>query len=169
MYSNIFMTEVNCGVIPQECRYRKTRSPIETPRRNMNKYKKLLTLSLILLSVGIGLFYLKGKSQVNDNLTHESVKDTRANLAIKNGDETQSFDISQYVGKTALEATQAVAKIETSGEGINAFATGINGRVADSKKREFWELVINGKSADVGAGSYKIQNGDKLEWKLSLY
>ena len=81
----------------------------------------------------------------------------------------KTFDIAQFIGKTALIATEAKVKVEKTGDGENTFFTAVEGRVADRKKREFWEFLINGKQAEVGAGSYIIQNGDQIEWKISNY
>lgn len=131
----------------------------------MNRYKKLLILLLILAGIGI-LFAVSGKKgQIPISPTPTPVAALNTTLSI--GD--KSFDVSQFVGKSALVATAATAKIEETGAGENAFVTSINGTSADSKKHEFWELVINGQPAQVGAGSYIIQKGDSISWRLSTY
>lgn len=79
----------------------------------------------------------------------------------------KKFDVSQYIGGTALVATETKVKIEKTGEKENAFITSIEGKAADPKKREFWEFLVNGKQTKVGAGSYIVQNGDQIEWKIS--
>jgi len=119
----------------------------------MNKYKKLLLLTLALLALLAGFLFFKPKSQKPPPQTQEVKQDLKTTLTV---------DASPFVGKTALEATKSSAQIEESGTGENAFVTSINGRLADSNKHEFWELDINGKPAEVGAGSYII-------WKLSTY
>ena len=73
------------------------------------------------------------------------------------------------MGKTALEATGSKLKVVTNGTGVNAFVTSIEGRVADTKKREFWEFIVNGSQAQVGAGSYIIQNNDQIQWKITNF
>jgi hypothetical protein len=141
--------------------------PID-PSRKMNNTKKLLVLLLlILLAIGTG-FYLRNKN-LSTPTTEEVVQGLKTTLSINDGGSDQSYDASQFVGKTALSATENMAKIETSGTGINAFITSINGRAADSKKNEFWELLINGGSAQVGAGSYIIQSGDSIQWHITTY
>ena len=47
-----------------------------------------------------------------------------------------------------------------------AFINSVNGYVTDTKK-EFWEIMINGKSAEVGMSAYVVQSGDKIELKIS--
>src|SRR4030043_862061 len=76
-------------------------------------------------------------------------------------------DVEIEEDKTALDLTSSVATVEKTGEGKDAFVTAINGEKADSSKNEYWELIINGKSSQVGAGSYVVRDGDKIEWRLS--
>lgn len=138
------------------------------PEQDMNKYKSLLIPFLILLAIGVGTVYLAGKSAKKE-LSPTNVQKLSVSLTINSGTDTKSFDISGYIGKTALDATGANAKVETSGTGTNAFVTAIDNRAADSKKHEFWELLVNGKAAEVGAGSYIIQNGDQIQWHINTY
>src|SRR3989344_6909905 len=96
----------------------------------------------------------------------------RASVTINPGIENQVLSVQEIEvekGSTALDLTQQVAVVETSGEGEMAFVTSIDGRAADSSKNEFWELVINGEPSQVGAGSYLVQEGDKIEWRISTY
>lgn len=72
-------------------------------------------------------------------------------------------------GKTALDLLNQTTKAQLKGEGKNAFVTSINGRLADEKKKEYWSIYINGKASEVGAGSYILQSGDKIEWKIKTY
>jgi hypothetical protein len=134
----------------------------------MKNTQKLLVFLLILLGVGAG-FYLLNKSFNAAPTTKEVVQELSSILSVNDGTSTQRFDVSKFVGKTALEATQSVTKTQMSGEGANAFITTINERKADPKKNEFWELLVNGESAQVGAGSYNIQNGDLIEWHINTF
>ena len=72
-------------------------------------------------------------------------------------------------GSTALDLLKKISKVQMKGEGANAFITSINGRAADDIKKEFWAFYINGKQAEVGAGSYVLKDNDKIEWKLETY
>ena len=131
----------------------------------MKKYYKYLILLLVFLGIA-GSFVYFGR-RVSRDLSHspQATQEQKTVLTISD----QSFDISSFVGKTALETTTNFAKVETTGTGQNAFVTGINGRIADPKKKEFWELDANGAETQVGAGSYIIQKGDSILWKLSTY
>ena len=72
-------------------------------------------------------------------------------------------------GETALELLQQLDPTAmTSGEGAGAFVTAIGGHEADASK-EFWAFYVNGEAAQVGAGSYEMQDGDEITWKLETF
>ncbi len=134
----------------------------------MKKYTKIALLLVIVSLLGFGFWNLRLRSQ-KTTVQNEKVQQITASLKISDGTNEHSFDISDFVGKTALEATQANIEVVATGTGTNAFVTSIGGRTAGTKEREFWELIANGAQTQVGAGSYIIQNGDKIEWKISTY
>lgn len=135
----------------------------------MKKYTKAILLLVVILLLGLGFWGLKLRNQEAIIRDGKTVQQISASLKISDGTNIQSFDISGLVGKTALEATQANTKVVATGTGTNTFVTSLNGRIADNKKHEFWELDANGVETQVGAGSYIIQNGDKIEWKINIY
>lgn len=128
------------------------------------KNKKILLLGgLVVLVIGTLLF-----TKLKSFGTH-SVFTNETNYATLKIEGDQTYDISEFVGKTALEATESKAVVMANGTGENAFVTSISGRSADTKNREFWEFKVNGTQAQVGAGSYIIQNHDQIEWKITNY
>jgi hypothetical protein len=133
----------------------------------MNKFKKASIILLVFLVFLFGLNFLTSNN--SSRQTQGFSQEIYANLKIVSQGNTQSFDISAFVGKTALEATESKIKVIKSGSGENAFITSINGYSADNQKREFWELTINGSEALVGAGSYLIKNHDEIQWKIDNY
>lgn len=137
----------------------------------MKNNKNIIVVLGIILLIIFGFWNLKLKNNSSNIQNEKVVQEFKANLTIKDGAENPVFDVQQYIGKTALEATQIVLKdnIKTNGTGENAFVTSLNGREANTKKREFWEFLVNGKQAEVGAGTYKIQNGDIIIWQISTY
>lgn len=70
---------------------------------------------------------------------------------------------------TALDYLKANYEVQTLGEGVNAYVVEINGRRASDTKKEFWSFYVNGKMADVGAGSYILKPDDRIEWKIENY
>ncbi len=126
----------------------------------MNKYTKLLKALLVFfLVVTFGYFlFTKVDSKKTEN---DTIQVQASEITI---------DTSKFVGKTALEATkEKVNEIKTEGTGVNAYVTSLNGRAADTKNNEFWELTINGKASEVGAGSYIIKEGDKIIWQIKTF
>lgn len=69
---------------------------------------------------------------------------------------------------TALELLSNTHTVTTKGQKENAFVTAIDGVTADSSK-EFWSFYVNGKQAEVGAGSYVLKNNDTIEWKIEAF
>jgi hypothetical protein len=135
----------------------------------MKKYTKIVLPLVIILLLGFSFWNLKLQDQKITIQNEKAVQQISASLKISYGTNVQSFDISGFIGKTALEATQASTKVITTGTGTGAFVTSIGSRTADTKKREFWELDANGTETQVGAGSYIIQNNDQITWKISNY
>jgi hypothetical protein len=73
-------------------------------------------------------------------------------------------------GETALDLLLGVdPSAKVSGTGKNAFVVGIGGRTADDAKHEFWQLEVDGKEAQVGAGSLKTKDGETITWTLATY
>jgi hypothetical protein len=70
------------------------------------------------------------------------------------------------IGQNALEVLDATYQITTKDYGsMGKFVESIDDISPDSK--HFWEFFVNGKSSNVGASSYVLKAGDKIEWKLS--
>ena len=70
------------------------------------------------------------------------------------------------VGENAIDLLKLDHKIETQNySGIGEFVQSIDGVQPDSK--HYWEFFVNGQSSNVGASSYTLKNGDKIEWKIS--
>lgn len=134
----------------------------------MKKESKLLLLLTLIFVVSFSFWQIrikKAESQVQGEKTVQN-----ASVILKIGDtDEKSFDISNFIGKTALEATESMVKVVTSGTGENAFVTLIEGREADTKKHEFWEFLVNGSQAQVGAGSYILKNNDQIQWKITNF
>ena len=73
-------------------------------------------------------------------------------------------------GSTALDLLlEADPSAEVTGEGENAFVTGIGGRAADDSKSEFWALSVDGEPAQVGAGTLQTEDGQEITWTLETY
>jgi hypothetical protein len=131
----------------------------------MKKYLKFILPVVLILFVCFVLL----KNKVGNRNVSIFKDQSFANLKVDINGNSNSYDISNFVGKTALEATEAKTIVITNGTGTNAFVASINNRIADTKKREFWEFDVNGKEAEVGAGSYILNNHDEIEWKITNF
>lgn len=121
--------------------------------------------AVVLCGAIAGGFYLYDQS--NNSKKSDTVKTENTSKQELTGNETVSYQGEE--GKTALELLQQNATVVTSGEGVNAFVTTINDRLADSSKNEFWEFKINGTAATVGAGSYVTKDTDTITWQISTF
>lgn len=128
-------------------------------------------LVLVILAAGLITLNQQPKETNSENSPVASDQVSQAiGVEIKADAAAKNYQVENAVGKTALDVTKmATSDVQMTGEGANAFITGINGRVADVNKHEFWNLIINGKSSDVGAGSYIIKAGDKITWEIATY
>jgi hypothetical protein len=139
-----------------------------------NKLIAAVLIAFIVIGAYSAVVNVRRSGEVASVVT-EKVKTVKATLSINYGDDQKilssatSKDVEIEEGKTALDLTSEAATIEKTGEGKNAFITAINGEKADSSKNEYWELLINGKPSQVGAGSYAVRDGDKIEWSLSKF
>ncbi len=127
--------------------------------------KKIFFFFSIFLLIASVVFYNKIPTR-NNNVAGAYV----INLTVYEKISNDGFrELHFKKGETALELLKQTANIETKGEKESAFITGINGRAANEKNGEFWAFYLNGKLATVGAGSYKLQNNDKIEWVLEKF
>jgi len=130
--------------------------------------KKILVFTFFILLVGVtGYFQLFPKKGVQKKYTAQPT--ILINQIIRVDLNVSEKKERVIVGSTALQALYRTHKIQSKGLGINAFITAIDGRVASEEKREFWAFYINGKQAEVGAGTYVIKNNDTIEWKIETY
>lgn len=88
---------------------------------------------------------------------------------ISAGDKKIQKTIFVKPGSTALQTLSLSHKVAMKGENENAYITAIDGRGASDSGREFWAFYVNGKQAEVGAGSYKVKNNDTIEWRIETY
>jgi len=133
--------------------------------------KNKLILGLIAIGAILGLLRYQGNSQsTSRKVTPEKSITTEKEIVVIQTLHKESPDeVTVNQGETALDLLQQTADITLKGEGENAFVTSINGIVADDTKKEFWAFYVNSEQAEVGAGSYLLQSGDKIAWKLETY
>jgi ABC-type enterochelin transport system substrate-binding protein len=131
--------------------------------------KKLILISaaILLLAAGCG----KHQAQTNQPSTLDASPASKAaKITVNESVEGSSINKASYQvaeGKSALDLLEASHLVETKSFGsMGSFVSSIDGQKPDSK--HFWEFFVNGKSSNVGASSYILKDGDKIEWKLSV-
>ncbi|HEY4694522.1 MAG TPA: DUF4430 domain-containing protein [Candidatus Nanoarchaeia archaeon] len=131
----------------------------------------LLVVAALVILVGGGWYVVdQNKNTPEQNTQTSQEKKTQATITVDDGTGAKTYTVENVEGKTALEVTQmATSEVEMTGEGTNAYITAINGREASNDKKEYWKLVINGSDAQVGAGSYVVQDGDTIAWEIATY
>lgn len=90
-------------------------------------------------------------------------------ITLPSGNKKLSRSYKDVQNITALDLLKQTSDILVEGQNKEAFVTTIDGLQAKSEQREYWAFYVNGKLASVGAGSYKLQPNDSLEWKLEKY
>lgn len=125
---------------------------------------KLLFSIVAIALVAVGLFAYNSAKQQSASPT---VSQPTISSAKEATEASKPKDISYRgkEGKTALALLESNATVEVSGSGANAFVVAIGGYKPDVKG-EFWAFYVNGKQAEVGAGSYITKADDLIEWKL---
>lgn len=138
--------------------------------RTKRSFYKILLAVLLLFAAW---WFVVAKLQFNNPKTTESPQKITVGQSITGKNTGANFISYQVeIGKTAIALLRESAEVQTKGEGTNAYVTQING-YPDLRRmsllKEFWAFYINGKMSDVGAGSYQLRPGDKIEWKIETY
>ena len=77
-----------------------------------------------------------------------------------------SFEYKVENGKDALSLLKEKTTVELNDKGMVVL---VNGRKAETEKREFWGFYVNGKMAEVGAADFKTKDTDVINWKIENY
>lgn len=88
----------------------------------------------------------------------------KVGVATNSQHQTTDIKYNGVAGQTALALLEKHAKVGVKHYSFGDLVTSINGTPGNGPK--YWTFYINGKEAQVGAGSYTTKAGDKLEWKL---
>jgi hypothetical protein len=127
----------------------------------MRRVLKILLLSSVVVLLAAGCSK-SGPQQNNQPVSAYKLQFTE----VVDGSKTNQPQTQFIAGQSALEILQATHQIQTKDYGsMGKLVTSIDGITPDSK--HYWEFFVNGKSSNVGAGDYQLQNGDQIEWKLS--
>ncbi|MCL5435741.1 MAG: DUF4430 domain-containing protein [Patescibacteria group bacterium] len=127
----------------------------------ISKFKiVLLALALSFLAVACN----SKPAVIPDATANQQVSTVKVTEVVEGSDlAEQPYDLP--VGQSALELLKSNHQVSTKTfAGVGEFVEVIDGIKPDNQ--HYWAFYINGKSSNVGAGSYELKNGDKIEWKL---
>ena len=131
----------------------------------------ILSASIILLAAGCNKAQPQSANQqvtqpMTTNPSSDEVKTTTITVT-QTVDGSNQNKLSDVIpaGENAVDLLKADHRADTkSYSGIGEMVLSIDGIKPDSE--HFWAFYVNGKSSNVGASSYVLKNGDKIEWKL---
>lgn len=131
---------------------------------------------LVYVFMFVFVFFLGGIYSFNKTKNQSQTKGVSSqtiivyqSIFIKNSDKSVPIKLNIENGKTALDLLRKTAVVKTQGSGRNTFVLEINNIKAENSQKEYWAFYVNSKIAAVGAGSYLLKMGDKIEWKIENY
>ncbi len=129
--------------------------------------KKILIGGFVIILFGTAVLQYKSSLPKQTAIPVVSIYTVKQMVTVD--DKKRQATIHVKKGSTALQLLSISHKIIEKGEKENAYITEIDGRLASETNKEFWAFYVNGKQAQVGAGSYLIKNNDTIEWKIETY
>ena len=125
----------------------------------MTKFTKALII-IVTLSFLAAACNPAPVQQVNE----QSVIHVTQSVQGEKQNEVLQFSTSEQ--KNALDLLKGSYQVQTKnfGAGLGELVEEVN--AVKPGRDEFWAFYVNGKSSNVGAGSYTPKDGDSLEWKL---
>ena len=138
--------------------------------------KNLIRLSLVLVIFFAGFWFgqLQVQAPAKDFGNSELAKEIKSDLSVDYGsNRTQEFrDVSLVLGASVYDLLKEVEKssnlklqVKDYGGEMGVLIEGLGDVVNDPKTGTYWQLWVNGQYAKVGASAYKLNSGDKVEWK----
>lgn len=123
------------------------------------KFKKVLII-LGLVFVVVGFWGTKRATPVEAPVTVSRT----FQVTEKVGEDSVATP-SAKKGDTALSLLENSHKIVVKKYSFGSLVESIDG-VINGTDKKYWIYYVNGKTAEVGADQYKLQQGDVVEWKF---
>ena len=139
------------------------------------KFKNLLLPLIFLAIITSIVFAISNKSAPTPSPTAqiEQVKSIQIPITINYGEvekqqevKTVSIQENSTAWETLIQAVgEANVEYKDYGDELGIFISAINGVKPIGNK--FWLFKVNGEGAKVGVSSYKVKEGDELEFVIS--
>lgn len=138
-----------------------------------NTSKLLLGIIGLVALIGVGFWGLtQNSSPVTTSNTNTSVAIVSTTLQIDHGDgkPVKLYPVKAALDSTALAQLQKASAdngfaLEIKQESFGSYVNAIDGMSGGAT--HYWNLSVNGKSSEVGAGDVKLKEGDVIEWKYT--
>lgn len=130
------------------------------------KLKVIALIAVLVMGVGgAGLYATEHSNKKVDDKPTSTQQSTQPAAKLTTSEDKKTVSYDGQTGKTALEILKSLTTVATKQSSYGEFVTGIGGVQADGTT-QFWSFYVNGKLADVGAGTYKTTNGEKIQWRI---
>lgn len=133
----------------------------------------VMILGTLLINTVKGPTVLGTQSGTADRSTEESTQTQDINITVADSSSSEKKYTVAYIENTNLFSYFKTLQDQNVGftftytdSSYGAFINSVNGCTTDTTK-EFWEIMINGKSAEVGMSTYIVKPGDKIDLKIS--
>lgn len=82
---------------------------------------------------------------------------------------TADKETFSYKGEEGKDALTLLKEKTTVGQDASGLVSSINGRKAETAKREYWAFYVNKEMASVGPAEYQTKETDTIMWKIETY
>lgn len=128
------------------------------------KRSTLAAVAVVLLLIIGGVWWVQGRDDVNESANQPATSRLTDSAPDSNASTTISYE--GVAGRSALDLLKENYTVETKKYDFGELVTSINGTAA-VEGENFWEFLVNGEQATVGADQYETKSGDKIEWRLT--
>jgi len=130
------------------------------------QYTALIVAVIMLIAVSI---FAVNSLKSNEPSVTPIATDETTNTEPTSQDETPS---KSYIAYTATSDGSALDQLEAINDTVaikeselGKYVEGINGLIGGTNGK-YWSFYVDDKLAEVGADSYKLEGGEKIEWKF---
>lgn len=128
--------------------------------------KRLMVVSLLLLTSIITLGCVNvGETNTATDQQIEKTGQKSVEVTITLSEGGKSFS-KKKVSVPENETLAIILDENYTVKSDKGMITSLEGRSQIPDENKYWLFDVNGKSSTVGAESYKVQAGDKIDWKL---
>lgn len=125
--------------------------------------KNQLKILLVLMLVFLGIYLIVPSISKNKQATPSALIPSFTEKT-----EVSNNEFS-YKGKNGVDALTLLNEKTKTRLADSGLVASINGREANTTKKEFWSFYVNGKMASVGPADYITKDTDLIEWKIETY